>query len=534
MADPTRIKITALDATRNAFRSVTKGLRGIAGTVLSLKTGLIGLAGIGGFGLLIKSSLQSIDTLGKTASKLGVTTKELGALRYAAEISGVEIRTVDMATQRFTRRLAEAANGTGEAKGALKELNIDANELSKLPWQEQMLQLSDAFGNVKNSSDKVRLAFKLFDSEGVAFVNILKLGSEELGNLFKEADDLGILLSGSAVQGIEKANDAVLKLSKLFKGITDQTVAALAPALEYLATILKDKILDTIKGSNENVSAFGRTLAGEFLQSLKNVVVALQGFLNGMIKVINAIMTFSPFTRDIFKNFDQLKEINIDFTKMDELIRKVGTRQKDLNIDLKETTKELTLMGQIFQGVESGVKKYQETTDNLTQSIEKMTVKALGGLEDSLLGVIKGTVSAKDAFRDMANSIISDLTRMLIKKYITDQLFGFVTSAISGTPSAAPTGKAIGGSVQRGQAYMVGERGAELFVPSRSGSIVPNDKLSGGAGVVVNQTINLSTGVAQTVRTEVLGMLPQIAEAAKGAVYDARRRGGQFGSAFGA
>jgi phage-related minor tail protein len=148
--------------------------------------------------------------------------------------------------------------------------------------------------------------------------------------------------------------------------------------------------------------------------------------------------------------------------------------------------------------------------------------------------VIKGTVSAKDAFRDMANSIISDLTRMLIKKYITDQLFGFVTSAISGTPSATPTGKAIGGSVQRGQAYMVGERGAELFVPSRSGSIVPNDKLSGGAGVVVNQTINLSTGVAQTVRTEVLGMLPQIAEAAKGAVYDARRRGGQFGSAFGA
>src|SRR6056300_138216 len=115
MADPTRIKITAFDATRNAFRSVTRGLKGIGSAVFSLKTGLVGLAGVGGFGLLIKSSLQSIDTLGKTATKLGVTTKELGALRFAAEISGVEIRTVDMATQRFTRRLAEAANGTGEA-----------------------------------------------------------------------------------------------------------------------------------------------------------------------------------------------------------------------------------------------------------------------------------------------------------------------------------------------------------------------------------------------------------------------------------
>ena len=332
MADPTRIKITALDATRNAFRSVTRGLKGITGAVFSLKTGLVGLAGIGGFGLLIKSSLQSIDTLGKTASKLGVTTKELGALRYAAEISGVEIRTVDMATQRFTRRLAEAANGTGEAKGALKELNIDASKLAKLPLQEQMLQLSNAFQNVENSADEVRLAFKLFDSEGVGLVNVLKLGSNELRNLFQEADDLGILLSGKAVQGVEKANDAILKLSKLFKGITDQTMAALAPALEHLATVLKDDILDSIKGSNESVSAFGRTLAGEFLESIKQVIIGFQTFLNSqeeidlinkfdfeshrLGKIISNIKKVEPIFRDtnfLSVDFKSLKSSELNF-----------------------------------------------------------------------------------------------------------------------------------------------------------------------------------------------------------------------------
>ena len=80
---------------------------------------------------------------------------------------------------------------------------------------------------------------------------------------------------------------------------------------------------------------------------------------------------------------------------------------------------------------------------------------------------------------------------------------------------------------------MVGERGAELFVPGQSGSIVPNDKLGGGNGVVVNQTINVSTGVQQTVRAEIVGLLPQIQEASKAAVLDARRRGGNFASAFG-
>jgi phage-related minor tail protein len=97
------------------------------------------------------------------------------------------------------------------------------------------------------------------------------------------------------------------------------------------------------------------------------------------------------------------------------------------------------------------------------------------------------------------------------------------------------TPKAVGGSVQRGQPYMVGERGAEMFVPNQSGSIIPTNKLAGGgAGVVVNQTINLSTGVAQTVRTEVMNMLPQIQNAAVSGVLDAKRRGGSFGTAFGA
>ena len=46
---------------------------------------------------------------------------------------------------------------------------------------------------------------------------------------------------------------------------------------------------------------------------------------------------------------------------------------------------------------------------------------------------------------------------------------------------------AKGGPVSSGQTYMVGERGPELFVPGRSGTIVPNDKMGGGStNVVVN------------------------------------------------
>ena len=92
--------------------------------------------------------------------------------------------------------------------------------------------------------------------------------------------------------------------------------------------------------------------------------------------------------------------------------------------------------------------------------------------------------------------------------------------------------KAVGGPVSAGQPYLVGERGPELMIPSSNGKIIPNNQLGGGGSVVVNQTINVSTGVQQTVRTEIKSLMPQIAESAKAAVADAKRRGGSYGRAF--
>lgn len=55
----------------------------------------------------------------------------------------------------------------------------------------------------------------------------------------------------------------------------------------------------------------------------------------------------------------------------------------------------------------------------------------------------------------------------------------------------------------------------------------------GGAPVVINQSINVSAGVAQTVRAEMMNMLPSFKESAMQGVLDAKRRGGSFGQAFG-
>jgi hypothetical protein len=187
-----------------------------------------------------------------------------------------------------------------------------------------------------------------------------------------------------------------------------------------------------------------------------------------------------------------------------------------------------------------------ETVNGLTEQINRMAElnriaemqKQIGdsiksSMEDAFMGIVDGTSSAKDAFRSMAAEVIKELYRVLVVQQMVGQL-GSATSA--GTGLLGGIGRlfgmrAMGGPVTSGQPYMVGERGPEIIVPSRNGSVVPNNQLGGG-GVTVNQTINITTGVQQTVRAEIRSLMPQIADSAKAAVLDARRRGGSYGSAF--
>jgi tape measure domain-containing protein len=133
----------------------------------------------------------------------------------------------------------------------------------------------------------------------------------------------------------------------------------------------------------------------------------------------------------------------------------------------------------------------------------------------SFQGIMTGTQAAQEAlasffqniaksFLDMATEIIAQMVIM----YAFKQLLGLFgggagiapsnnfSGAFSGTtasfnPSSFGMGllpgRAAGGPVSSGQTYMVGERGPELFVPGRSGTIVANDKMGGGnTSVVVN------------------------------------------------
>ena len=87
---------------------------------------------------------------------------------------------------------------------------------------------------------------------------------------------------------------------------------------------------------------------------------------------------------------------------------------------------------------------------------------------------------------------------------------------------------------------LVGSIGSMSFAPSpsvmSSPTFIPSmvGGSSGGGGVTVNQSLNISTGVNQTVRAEIMNMMPDIKQETLGAVAEARSRGGSFARTFGA
>jgi methyl-accepting chemotaxis protein len=172
--------------------------------------------------------------------------------------------------------------------------------------------------------------------------------------------------------------------------------------------------------------------------------------------------------------------------------------------------------------------------EKLTQQQETMKSIAEGirsSFSEAFMSMVDGTKTVLGAFKDMVRQIILKLYEQLVVQQMVNAAMGVVGSVFPALAPALSGFKAMGGPVTSGQPYMVGERGPEIIVPSRNGNVIPNNQLGGG-GVTVNQTINITTGVQQTVRAEIKSLMPQIADSAKAAVLDARRRGGSYGSAF--
>jgi hypothetical protein len=243
-----RFDIVADDKTKKGTDSANKNLDRLKKNISLAGVASVAAAGIAGLGAITAAGLRLGDELAKTADKLGLSTEGLAGLRNAARLTGVETGKLDMGLQRMTRRIAEAAQGSGEAQGALKELGLDARHLAEQSPDEQFRSIAEAMKGVSSQSDRVRLGFKLFDSEGVDLIRTLDLGTDGLDAAAREAEKFGTALSRVRAREIEHAGDALGRVRTASEGLSMQLAASLAPSIAQAANELADFIAQIPEG----------------------------------------------------------------------------------------------------------------------------------------------------------------------------------------------------------------------------------------------------------------------------------------------
>jgi hypothetical protein len=390
---------------RNANKKLSAASQNFDGMTKAVLRGGTALAGLFVSRVTIQSlrnTVSQLDSIGKTADKLGLTTSALQELRAAGESAGVSQKTLDMAMQRFGRRLAEARKGKGEAKDALAEMKIEMFDASgqALSLENVLGQVADRMSEMTSQTDRNRLAMKLFDSEGVALVNLLREGSAGMDEMRREARELGIVIDESLIRKAEESQNKLDLMSKVIDAQLASALINLAPLLvntaEWLAGITKAASEFLKLNSNIGDDGSGNALQ-ERAAALAGVTDELERYNNAIAAADELPTTYGQFSGDA----EQLRVAQELVDAEKELLKVVRAREAEARAvtGIQGVAAEIEAAKEVTRLREMGAEAAER--ERIAKEKTAMIEKLMADVRASGNGVVSGVVSQQ--VKDLAD-----------------------------------------------------------------------------------------------------------------------------------
>ena len=555
--------INAKDKTKRAFSSLKRGLKGVSKAVFNMKTGLAAVAGVAGIGLLIRSSLQSIDKLGKLSRQVFISTEDLSAFRLAADLGGTSLE----AFAKGARTLAVGINdwlvkGTGIAKDAFEQLGITQDDLRATNndlWAQFQL-VADALNAMEDGTAKTDAAYKLFGGRNIELLTAIENGTLGMAEMRAEAERFGLVLDSKLVKSVEDANDSIARTKLVFTGLKDHITIALAPTIETVATTIRDKLLGSIEDTHGGIKNFSNFLVEEFLNAMEkfikmvvtsvpdiqNMGIAIQNLAiaaenvgefftifndDGSLKWVYTYREMIPLvSKDMEALEEKLKGISEEFDNLRKNTNKSKEDEKEALFDVNKV-RNLILNSkkkQMEEEAQAEKEKFQKILMYNLQKAKKekeIIAQTKQDIKDNLEGtltILSG--HSEKAFKilkahKIAEAIVNTYSAVM-KAFATvpyplnflaaGSALAFGMAQVQQIRAQKFTARRQGGIVSENKPYMVGEGGPETFIPNSAGTIVPGGV--GGQNVNVNFTINAvdTTGFQQLLANEramIVGMV---------------------------
>jgi len=488
---------------------------------------------------------------------------------------------------KFASKVPFTLNDIQQASGNLAVVADDADHLSEL--LEITGNVASATGlDFRQTAEQIQRSFSggiasadVFRERGVRAMLGFQVGAEvsidetikRFKEVFSEGGEFGNVTADFAKTLTGTLSMLSDKLFQFQKAIADEFFAELKLAFGDLNANLEQNsekiqkfgrdvgrsLADFTVTVVENIDIIKKALTGLAIFLSITLVVAigksiakmgtlgkvLTGVGIGLTFIIDKIQSFETenekLARQLAEGQGLLKTMNDIYVETSESQEKNNQKTAEATEKSKEYIKVLkdqhNLQLEMFETANSEMQPFFDIIDGAGKSISDTFGKAIASGESFRQSML-------DIFQSVIAQVISLIIQLTVVEPLLRSIRGALTGSFGGGFAGEPTGSMVygggragGGSVNPNMPYMVGERGAEMFVPKSAGTIVPNNQVAGAGGggnIVIEQNLNFATGVSQTVRAEVMNLLPAIQQSTLSAVQDARLRGGTFAKDFGA
>lgn len=410
------------------------------------------------------------DKMGKFGKMAGAAFAVAGAaaLAYAGVLlkQGVESAIADEQAQAKLATTLQNVTGATDAQIAAVESQILQTSLLTGLTDDQLRPSFERLVRATKDSDAAlklqSVAIDVAAGSGKSLEAVTNaMAKAQEGNTASLAK-LGIGLTSAQLKTMDM--DAITKqLASTFGGQAAVQADTFAGKMARLKVAFDE--------GKETIGSFVLDAITPMIDIVVNTVIpAVSGFIDsigGKEGLTNVFSTYIESAKKIF--IPILEGLKFAFDRIKDAIVDNKGNFEALFKFLKDYV--APFMGQVFKLAIEGIGIALEV-------VIRVVANLIGGFQ-TLFGWIGQVIDR-----------ITSLINLVRNNAAVRGIAGLIDSAFGGF-------RAAGGSVSAGTPYVVGERGAELFVPSSNGTIIPN----GGSGSTINITVNGAIDAEGTART---------------------------------
>lgn len=379
----TNIRISATDATKDAFRSVTGGLKQLDGAVLAARASFAGLgaaAVAATFATFAKSSINAVAALDDMAEKTGLSVELLSKLEAVAVVGGHSLEALSGSASKFSKAIGEAKGGNAELLKAFEAIGVSADDLRSKNLDELFVDVARKIATAEDHTLALAVSTKLLGKSAAEQMPFLKdLAEQGLGNA---------RVTTAQAAAAEKMQKEFGKLNLVVKDFGVGLANAVVPWLTRMLEEMNQGII-VAGGFASALRLFG-TLQVASDASAQSIGQSIDVLLKDVGRLTNTIDDLSK-TNIFGINTSAIANVN---SQIDDALKRIEFLKLRQSAAVKRDFVGPTQDGAGFkinaEKLNDNAKKSQEALSKLFEQRAKQTAAAESALAEERIKILDG------------------------------------------------------------------------------------------------------------------------------------------------